>query len=81
MANPSDKSKPITDFLETLYGRTTAITHDRCIPPPIGCGEPVTDFRDPISVKEYTISGLCQTCQDKVFGNEPDDDADRTAPA
>ena len=38
MANPSDKSKPITDFLETLYGRITAITHDRCIPPPIGCG-------------------------------------------
>lgn len=26
------------------------------------------DFRDPISLREYEISGLCQTCQDEVFG-------------
>lgn len=25
-------------------------------------------FRDALSEKEYTISGLCQTCQDDVFG-------------
>lgn len=24
-------------------------------------------FRDELSRKEYTISGLCQTCQDKIF--------------
>lgn len=26
------------------------------------------DFRDALSVKEYHISGLCQSCQDEVFG-------------
>lgn len=34
------------------------------------CGEVVNlgDFRDPLSVKEFKISGLCQKCQDEVFG-------------
>lgn len=31
-----------------------------------GCG-PVS-FRDALSKKEYSISGMCQQCQDKVFG-------------
>jgi len=26
------------------------------------------DFRDDESIREYQISGLCQKCQDKVFG-------------
>ena len=25
-------------------------------------------FRDKLSLKEFGISGLCQECQDKVFG-------------
>lgn len=25
-------------------------------------------FRDKLSVKEYAISGLCQKCQDDIFG-------------
>lgn len=24
-------------------------------------------FKDDLSIKEYSISGLCQECQDKVF--------------
>lgn len=27
-------------------------------------------FRDELSKKEYKISGLCQECQDKIFGTE-----------
>jgi len=27
-------------------------------------------FRDPLSYKEFTISGMCQKCQDSVFGVE-----------
>lgn len=27
----------------------------------------IGDFRDPISLREYEISGLCQTCQDGIF--------------
>ena len=34
------------------------------------CKELVTpdDFRDELSKKEYFISGLCQKCQDEMFG-------------
>lgn len=28
------------------------------------------DFRDDLSRKEYTISGMCQQCQDKVFDDQ-----------
>ena len=28
------------------------------------------DFRDDISRKEYKISGLCQSCQDDMFGRD-----------
>jgi hypothetical protein len=34
------------------------------------CGEQVKpeDFRDMLSVKEYSISGICQRCQDGTYG-------------
>jgi C4-type Zn-finger protein len=35
------------------------------------CGKTIlvqVEFRNPLSKKEYGISGLCQTCQDKTFG-------------
>ena len=34
------------------------------------CGHEINmaQFRDVISVKEFHISGLCQRCQDEVFG-------------
>lgn len=33
------------------------------------CKRPIKeeDFRDVLSKKEYTVSGICQKCQDKVF--------------
>ena len=31
------------------------------------------DLRDELSRKEFKISGLCQPCQDDVFGTEPDE--------
>ena len=33
------------------------------------CGQKINlkDFRDELSRKEYSISGLCQSCQDKVW--------------
>lgn len=37
------------------------------------CGKPITgpiDFRDPISLREYQISGMCQACQDGFFHSE-----------
>lgn len=33
------------------------------------CGKPIVDnFRDELSRKEFKISGLCQSCQDEMFG-------------
>lgn len=65
---PSDKSSEIANILEQLTGRTTSITSGNCVPKPFGCGEPIGEFRDALSRREYTISGLCQTCQDSIFG-------------
>ena len=34
------------------------------------CGKkvnPETEFKDPLSLKEFHISGLCQKCQDEFF--------------
>lgn len=33
------------------------------------CKDPIRteDFKDPLSFKEYNISGLCQKCQDSIF--------------
>ena len=35
------------------------------------CNEPIKgpgDFKDALSLKEYSISGMCAKCQDAVFG-------------
>jgi len=32
------------------------------------CGQDVGRFRDEISAREARISGMCQACQDSVFG-------------
>jgi len=34
------------------------------------CGDTVNkdDFRDALSFREFSISGLCQKCQDATFG-------------
>ncbi len=35
------------------------------------CGEAVLSFEDPISEREYAISGTCQNCQNEVFNKDP----------
>ena len=32
--------------------------------------DPISDFRNQESIREYWISGLCQQCQDQVFGKD-----------
>lgn len=38
------------------------------------CGTRVnpTEFRDSLSLKEFGITGLCQTCQDGIFASPPE---------
>lgn len=31
------------------------------------CGKTIGEFKDALSKKEFTISGMCQLCQDGVF--------------
>jgi len=70
MATPSEKNPAIESFLSEIAGasREETIKADRCLPPPIGCGGEAKEFNDDLSRKEYTISGLCQKCQNEVFG-------------
>jgi len=70
MAEPTQKAPEIEQFLEGAGGRTTAIRADRCIRAPFGCGGAAVEFQDDLSRREYRISGLCQKCQDSVFGEE-----------
>ena len=51
-----------------LYGRSRsiALAAGQCVK----CGEFNLEFRDELSRKEYGISGLCQPCQDGIFGEE-----------
>lgn len=37
------------------------------------CGSPFLEFRDKLSKEEYFISGMCQTCQDIIFGDKYQD--------
>ncbi len=70
MATPTYKSPVVNRMIQDLFGtdRVKSIVADVCVATPIGCGKPVTGFRDALSQREYSISGLCQGCQDTVFG-------------
>lgn len=67
---PSHKTPGMEEALTNLFGydRRTSIEANRCAPPSVGgCGGIATEFRDELSRREFTISGLCQRCQDSVF--------------
>lgn len=58
-------SKALEKLAEMAFGRTKteAINKGICI----RCGKPKGDFRDAISETEYSISQMCQVCQDWFF--------------
>ena len=70
MAEPSKKSPGIESIIDSLNPggrkRVESIRTDTCT----WCGEPVTGFKNLRSIREYTISGFCQSCQDKTFGSD-----------
>lgn len=69
MTIPSRKENLLAEMLENMYGRSTALASNTCVPKPMGCGGEATKFRNPLSEREYSISALCQRCQDRVFGD------------
>ena len=61
---PSTKAQPIEDMLNQVTNRTEKIKSSACI----SCETTEVTFRDTLSETEYTISGMCQKCQDNFFG-------------
>ena len=55
------------DFLKKIFPEEAANVEKGLCP---FCAKEVNekDFRDELSKKEFKISGICQKCQDKVFG-------------
>ena len=66
MAKASKKTKEINTALSKIFGidRVKSIKKDTCVM----CGESATIFRNKTSEIEFSISGLCQQCQDEIFG-------------
>lgn len=61
------KHPAIEDMMESIAGRKREAGH--CVFENDG-KEHNLEFRDLLSRKEFSISGMCQTCQDAVFGVE-----------
>ena len=65
---PTTKAPAMEAHITALTGinRREAITAKTCT----CCKSDVTldSFKDELSLREFHISGLCQTCQDSVFG-------------
>lgn len=60
MANPG----PLRPADMLFPERREAIYRNKCV----HCDKPAVEFKDTVSITEYTISGLCQSCQDRTFG-------------
>lgn len=57
------------EMLDKIFPGTKAkVESGKCGSP--GCNNTINmeDFRDARSKREYEISGMCQECQDKIFG-------------
>lgn len=66
---PTQKSGGVNQLLSALMGkdREQTIRGGECMTCP-ETGITSESFRTQLSIKEYTISGMCQRCQDEVFG-------------
>ena len=62
--HPAPKGKEVKQFLDDTLGRTEKIKSSACV----SCDATDVKFRNQVSRKEYTLSGMCQTCQDDFFG-------------
>jgi len=67
------KDPKIDQFILSMFGRdrTATISAGLCVTCP-SKGNIASSFTDDLSKKEYSISGMCQKCQDDFFGNSED---------
>lgn len=68
MAVPTEKSLGMEASLvfNNPKGRKGSIEADECTQ----CCKPASTFKDALSRREFTISGLCQECQNRFFEEE-----------
>ena len=60
----SNKSPEMKKAIKGMFpGAAQAIAEQKC---PI-CLQPVGEFKNALSRKEYSISGMCQVCQDTIW--------------
>jgi len=66
MSKSPEMVSALDQLSKTLFGRSRSETliGGRCVT----CGGEAITFRDQLSAREFRISGMCQECQDKVFG-------------
>ena len=55
----------LDSIAKDVFGRTQDEAQDKQIC--IFCGGDASEFKNDISRKEYSISGMCQKCQDEIF--------------
>ena len=75
MKRNSDVQATIDTFAKKAFGRSQSESEKKgaLMAVCVFCGKPVDpkkDFRNAISRKEFEISGICQACQDGVFGKD-----------
>lgn len=60
--------RSFTQFAASILGpdHSKALDEGRCVV----CLNPIGEFRNNLSEKEFNISGMCQDCQDKTFGED-----------
>ena len=68
---PTQKSAALDNVIKTTFkfDRVASIRGNTCV----FCQktiDPETEFKDELSRKEFTISGICQKCQDQTFGED-----------
>ena len=65
MALPTLKAKPIDQFISSTFdvNRVKVIKADLCS----SCGKAALEFTSESALNEYSISGMCQSCQDDFF--------------
>lgn len=68
MSKPMENKTPeMIEAIEGMFpGTKQAIAEHKC---PL-CKETIGPFRNAKSQKEYQISGMCQVCQDSIWGQD-----------
>ena len=64
------KSPEMKKALERIGEKVFGRSRKRCLEEQtcVVCGYAASEFRDEASAKEYSISRMCQPCQDFTFG-------------